>query len=398
MSVLVRIETEMAWTPPKAIRYCAIAALCIVGTRSALPAEEYVVVDLRLPYPGSRYPWVFDINNRNDICGTTLLNGNPAAFVYIDGQMVALGGFGFERSAAVAINGAGDVVVNCYTNPFLQSSFLWNRGAITYIDPGLGGDYVQLINVNNTGTIIGRSAVGTNPTIWTYFSWRDGVVTTISCPSPRQVNGIGGVNDSGDLIGFCDERAARWTESGCVDLFDMLPPPLTSGNVNEINSHGDVVGWAESPTRAILWTTDQAIDLGPSSAYSINSSRQVLIYDDALGSVLWSHAVGRIVLDSLIWPLDPIQHVYGQIINDRGVIAGSGPAHHLVLVVPRSECGDLDRNALVDLQDLATLLGHFGSCLGEPSFYGPADIDGQGCIDLSDLAILLGSFGQPCPN
>ncbi|GMU84025.1 MAG: hypothetical protein AMXMBFR47_38950 [Planctomycetota bacterium] len=57
--------------------------------------------------------------------------------------------------------------------------------------------------------------------------------------------------------------------------------------------------------------------------------------------------------------------------------------------------GDLDGDGAIGLQDLATLLGHFGAPAGATS--GDGDTDGDGDVDLSDLAVLLGRYGTACP-
>lgn len=56
--------------------------------------------------------------------------------------------------------------------------------------------------------------------------------------------------------------------------------------------------------------------------------------------------------------------------------------------------GDLDTDGDVDLQDLATLLGNFGTASGATADMG--DTDGDGDVDLQDLAALLASFGATC--
>lgn len=53
---------------------------------------------------------------------------------------------------------------------------------------------------------------------------------------------------------------------------------------------------------------------------------------------------------------------------------------------------DLNDDDVVDVSDLATLLGHFGSNVGEPG-----DIDGDRDVDLLDLSLILACFGTTCP-
>ena len=57
--------------------------------------------------------------------------------------------------------------------------------------------------------------------------------------------------------------------------------------------------------------------------------------------------------------------------------------------------GDTDGNGQVDLQDLSTLLAHFGAQSGATPADG--DIDGDGDVDLQDLAAMLSAFGSSCP-
>lgn len=52
--------------------------------------------------------------------------------------------------------------------------------------------------------------------------------------------------------------------------------------------------------------------------------------------------------------------------------------------------GDVNGDRLVDLSDLAVLLGAFGTTAAE------SDLNGDGVVDLGDLALLLGAFGTIC--
>ena len=56
--------------------------------------------------------------------------------------------------------------------------------------------------------------------------------------------------------------------------------------------------------------------------------------------------------------------------------------------------GDLNADGQVNLADLATLLGHFGTLSGATPAQG--DTDGDGDVDLSDLTLLLANFGTSC--
>lgn len=56
--------------------------------------------------------------------------------------------------------------------------------------------------------------------------------------------------------------------------------------------------------------------------------------------------------------------------------------------------GDLNNDFAVNLQDLATMLSHFGVPSGATHAQG--DLDGDGDVDLADLATLLANFGRTC--
>lgn len=57
--------------------------------------------------------------------------------------------------------------------------------------------------------------------------------------------------------------------------------------------------------------------------------------------------------------------------------------------------GDLNGDDIVNLPDLAQLLGHYGTTSG--AIYEDGDLDEDGDIDISDLAALLGVYGTMCP-
>lgn len=56
--------------------------------------------------------------------------------------------------------------------------------------------------------------------------------------------------------------------------------------------------------------------------------------------------------------------------------------------------GDLNGDSVVDLNDLATLLAHYGET---NAIHDHGDLNGDGNVDLSDLAALLAVYGVNCP-
>jgi hypothetical protein len=59
---------------------------------------------------------------------------------------------------------------------------------------------------------------------------------------------------------------------------------------------------------------------------------------------------------------------------------------------------DFSHDCVVDLNDLAEMLGSYGYCPGNPHYNAAANIatDGDPCINLNDLAELLGQYGDNC--
>jgi len=65
-----------------------------------------------------------------------------------------------------------------------------------------------------------------------------------------------------------------------------------------------------------------------------------------------------------------------------------------VAVVAVGHVGDVDFSGVVDLTDLALLLGAFGTTFETPGYDPQADYDLDGDIDLVDLSVLLSTFGS----
>ncbi len=58
------------------------------------------------------------------------------------------------------------------------------------------------------------------------------------------------------------------------------------------------------------------------------------------------------------------------------------------------DAADVNGDCVIDLFDLATLLGNFGTPDGAALEDG--DLDGDGDVDLTDLVVILSAFGNDC--
>lgn len=58
---------------------------------------------------------------------------------------------------------------------------------------------------------------------------------------------------------------------------------------------------------------------------------------------------------------------------------------------------DINGDGVVNIIDLAILLGRYGSCAGDPGYYPGVDLNDDGCVNLPDLATLLARYGDVCP-
>jgi hypothetical protein len=77
------------------------------------------------------------------------------------------------------------------------------------------------------------------------------------------------------------------------------------------------------------------------------------------------------------------------------------PGRHNILaqligVTSETPCPDLNGDGVVDLADLAQLLGNYGTEDPKLTFWD-GDIDGDWDVDLADLAALLAWYGTTCP-
>jgi probable HAF family extracellular repeat protein len=245
------------------------------------------------------------------------------AFVWQDGEMLDLGTLGGPDSNALTINDRGQIAGWSYTSFVANSSsgiptvdpFLWSQEDGKMLDLGsLGGTFGAPFFMNNRGQVIGVS------------------------------------NLPGDLI----VEPFVWTEAdGMKDLGTLGG---TYGHPNWINEAGEIVGFSQlkgdQTGHAFLWRRGRMTDLGtlgadPSSeAGSINSHGQIVggtfVFNGPdLRGWLWEDGGPTVDLETLVVPGSGLTVIAGQLINDRGEIAGRGMLPngnvYAILLIPCDE-------------------------------------------------------------
>ncbi len=246
--------------------------------------------------------------------------------------------------------------------------------------------------------------------------------------------------------GFASSRAVLWSAPGVIQnlgvLYDYTPDAAHGSFAFSINEQAQVVGTSSHPTspptsfwdRAFLWSSGAGIqDLGeprlppewqPIETYGDDINEDGWIVGDFIVHPSPEYALGAYVLvpmdsdddgqpDTWFYNTDGLSPLEGpndlmidldemldgvyvtgaRRINESGQILAYGctPVCRYLLLTRclLSECPDLTGDGIVDLKDLALLLGAYGES-------DEGDLDCDGDTDVTDLGILLGHYGQVC--
>jgi len=291
------------------------------------------------------------------------------AVIWNRGELMDLGTFGGNHSAAQAINNWGLATgfalnstpdpYSLFDLPFLGSSngtqtraFVWQNGRMQDLGT-LGGPDAFGWFVNDWGQIAGISYTNSTanevtglPTLHP-FLWQNGRMKDLGT-----LGGFGslltgsvfvtGLNNRGEVIGVSPLPGDRvsdpffWDGTKLVDMFS----DSAGGNVlvaNVINDAGEVAGAAAFPNQAFdaaVWKNGVVTDLGflegdcGSEAWSINSTGQVggvsvSCDGNTWRAFLWENG-SMVDLNALVSSGPVLQLIYAVGINSRGEIAGTG--------------------------------------------------------------------------
>jgi len=228
---------------------------------------EKVVGDL----PGAESGIATDINNRGTIVGNIVYNMVPRGFMWSEADgFVDLGSF-----LPNAINDRGQIAGTCVEELSQNFQFwpcFWEDGSTTEL--GDGGRSGGASGINERGEVVGQ--VGLSAFVW---SPRTGIVRLPTELPGQSVGYAVVINNHGLIAGFRSPGVARelalWTRDG-----DLEALPINEAAPQSINDRGWIVGWYITSAMVkhafLLTDAKEFIDLGPSFAWSINKSGDIL--------------------------------------------------------------------------------------------------------------------------
>ena len=189
-------------------------------------------------------------SNGRVVGGSDLLPSGSNPFLWVDGEMAALGDFGTPGGEAYATNDVGQIV-GYAAGSSEGGAFLWENGQLTNLGALVSGRRTFARDINNSGMIVGYADV----LDYTQRAviWRDGAITNIHDDRLGLESFAYAVNDRGQAVGglvvdnFPLEFGAFLYEGNgpMVNLDTMLPPHLNWSRIesaSDINDHGEIVG------------------------------------------------------------------------------------------------------------------------------------------------------------
>jgi probable HAF family extracellular repeat protein len=259
----------------------------LVGGRVATEWSNGQVIAL----PGSTYSEALGINDARQVVGFSLVGGNQSDTEWSNGQIIDLGSSG-SASMATGINDAGQVVGQSMSmHGGSQVATEWSNGQVIELGGLPGSTFSSANSINNTGRVVGFSAVGEGVIGGVLMSpvdvateWSNGQVIELGGLPSFTDSFAESINVAGQVVGESTDAAGHvvateWSNGQVINL--PLLPGFTESQALGINDAGQVVGIstdAAGLSAATEWSNGQVIALGdlPGLAVGINDSGQVV--------------------------------------------------------------------------------------------------------------------------
>lgn len=203
-----------------------------------------------------------DVNNAGQVVGKSDAAGTSRALLWQHGVMTDLGSLGGASSSATTINDAGQVTGLSTSAAGVQTTFLWQGGAMHNIGPRGAND------INQSGQIAGFGPP-------TYAWYEDATLWTPSTPNGTS----GSVISLGVLPAFSiDYRETVYPTSSSAEGINDFG--VVVGSSVENHSYSDPEGgYSFDASRGFVWSDGEMQDLGSwglQTATAINNAGQIV--------------------------------------------------------------------------------------------------------------------------
>jgi probable HAF family extracellular repeat protein len=296
-------------------RLLAMGAALAALTITCASATRYQIIDLgTLGGPTSSAQAV---NDSGQIVGVSdALDRQPHAFLWQDGQMVAIGGI---YTSAYDINNRGQVVGWQGSCP-VDLAFFWQNGVMSEVGEGAS----VACGIDDSGQIAGYT-----PRSGSVYShaclWTNGVVHFLVDGGDSSWSSACAISNNGQVAGQCGPTAAYWHDDVMVDLGNLAG--MTYSEAWGINDNEQIVGRAydlQGHQQAFLWqggkmTPIDFAGFNGSLAAGINNRGQIVGISNGR-AFLWQ--------DGTMTLLDGLSAGYSEAwgINSTGWIVGASDA------------------------------------------------------------------------
>jgi uncharacterized membrane protein len=322
---------------------------------------------------------------------------------------------GFFTALAEDVNDAGLVVGHYGGNPG-DFGFIYDvkTGQYTNLPPQNAGGTCTAMAINSTGLVCGYRSVddGGDPVFpWNAFTWSLGAGISDLGVMNGPTSIANDIADDGTVVGYTgggiisNNTRAFISTGGKLSILAAVPGGLSSAalntnNKNEVTIWGRIQGPPNSIVRAFLWTSGEMVDLGilpgllQSIALGINDNSTIVgTCSDPIEPVpfIWHDGLLKNIND-LVDPKSGLYISSPECINNPGLITGEGINLQSDIVAfvlsPRAPTtGDTNCDALVDVDDLLSVINSWGDCVG-----CSADLIADGAVNLADLGVVLDNW------